>query len=83
MQGPEDGNEDDQESVSYFLVNKTFNLSVVFIYISFMILVLILSLRSPSVCVQVFFAVSVTNLLLISLGYRRYPFRALHPQASA
>ena len=30
MRGLEDGNEDDQESVSCFLVNKTFNHSVVF-----------------------------------------------------
>ena len=35
MRGPEDGNEDDQESVSFFLTNKTFNHYLVFIYISF------------------------------------------------
>ena len=67
MWGPEDGNKDDQESVSCFLVNNTFNHSLVFIYISFKILVLILILRSPKLCGQFFFAVSVTNLILITL----------------
>ena len=85
MRGPEDGNGDDQESVICFLVNKTFNHLVVFIYNSIKILVLILVLRFPS---------GVSSSLFcgfgdhphrgdLSLGHRRYLISALHPQASA
>ena len=47
VQGPEDGNEDDQGSVICFLEYKTFNHLVVFIYNGIKILILILVLRSP------------------------------------
>ena len=85
MRGPEDGNEDDQESVSCFLVNNTFNHSVVFIYISFKILVLILILQSPYVMWSSLFCGfgDQPHLDNLSFRYRRYPFSALHPQASA
>ena len=72
MRGPEDGNEDDQQSLTCFLVSKTFNHSVVFIYISFKILVLILIIRSPYIMCSVFLAVSVTNLILITLVSNKY-----------
>ena len=49
MREPEDRNEDDQKSVLYFPMDKTFNHLVVFIYNSIKILVLILILWFPSV----------------------------------
>ena len=48
MRGLEDGNKDDQESVICFLVYRTFNHLVIFIYNGIKILILILVLRSPS-----------------------------------
>ena len=55
VRGAEDRNEDDQESVICFLLNKPFNISGVFIYTSIKILVLILVLRFPSiVCPSLF-----------------------------
>ena len=68
MGEPKDGNKDDQESVLYFLVVKTFNHLVVFIYNSIRILVLILILRFPSIEL-VFFAVRVTILIVVTLVY--------------
>ena len=66
MGEPKDGNKDDQESLLYFLVVKTFNHLVVFIYNSIRILVLILILRFPSIEL-VFFAVRVTILIVVTL----------------
>ena len=73
------------KSVICFLVNKPFNLSVVFIYISIKILVLILVLRFPSI---VYPSLSCSfcdqpHCGYLSLGYRRYLFSALHLQGSA
>ena len=68
MGEPKDGNKDDQESLLYFLVVKTFNHLVVFIYNSIRILVLILILRFPSIEL-VFFAVRVTILIVVTLVY--------------
>ena len=68
MREPKDGNKDDQESLLYFLVDKTFNHFVVFIYNSIRILVLILILRFPSIEL-VFFAVRVTILIVVTLVY--------------
>ena len=48
MRGPEDGNEVDQESVICFIVYKTFNHLVIFIYNGITILIFVLVLRSPS-----------------------------------
>ena len=68
MREPKDGNKDDQESLLYFLVDKTFNHLVVFIYNSIRILVLILILWFPSIEL-VFFAVRVTILIVVTLVY--------------
>ena len=68
MGEPKDGNKDDQESLLYFLVVKTFNHLVVFIYNSIRILVLILILWFPSIEL-VFFAVRVTILIVMTLVY--------------
>ena len=58
MRKPEDGNEDDQESVICFLVNKTFNNLVVFIYNSIKILCLILTVPFPIVVSLILFFLS-------------------------
>ena len=68
MGEPKDGNKDDEESLLYFLVVKTFNHLVVFIYNSIRILVLILILRFPSIEL-VFFAVRVIILIVVTLVY--------------
>ena len=84
MREPKDGNKDDQESLLYFLVVKTFNHLVVFIYNSIRILVLILILRFPSIEL-VFFCGKGDHPHRgdLSIGCRRYLISALHPQASA
>ena len=85
MRELEDENEDDQESPPYFLVDKTFNHLVVFIYNIIKILVLILVLRFPSVVSLSLFCGfgDLPHHGDLSLGCCRYLISALHPQASA
>ena len=85
MREPKDGNGDDQESVICFLVNKTFNHLVVFIYNSIKIFVLILILWFPSVVSSSLFCSFGDHPHRgdLSLGYRRYLISSLHLQASA
>ena len=84
MREPKDGNKDDEESVLYFLVDKTFNHFVVFIYNSIRILVFILILRFPSIEL-VFFCGKGDHPHCgdLSIGCHRYLISALHSQASA
>ena len=84
MWEPEDRNKDDQESVLYFLVDKTFNHLVVFIYNSIKILVLFLFLWFPSVVSSSFFCGFGDHPHRgdLSLGCCRYLISALHLQAS-
>ena len=85
MREPEDRNKDDQESVLYFPVDKTFLHLVVFIFNCIKILVLVLILRFLSVVSSSLFCSFGDHPHRgdLSLGCRRYPFSALHPQASA
>ena len=85
MRETEDRNEDDQGSVLYFPVDKTFNHLVVFIYNIIKILVLILIFRFPSVVSSSLFCDFGDHPHRgdLSLGCRRYRVSALHPQASA
>ena len=66
-------------------MDKTFNHLVVFIYNSIKILVLILILWFPSVVSSSLFCGFGDHPHRgdLSLGCRRYPVSALHPQASA